>query len=202
MNLTTAQLQTLKAWVIANANSVFEQSTADILNADAAPDYLMWRTNVEKMEIDAVIDKAVFTPSDAIPASPSTDLTYSNRAFLAQLKQANAQWLTVGLGTLNPSINSVRKNFQDCLRQIPTGASGANQDAGWGAPANPGVVRLAMQRRATVAEKLFAVAATGVGNDGGTRGTTTNPDNFGPAKDGSVAEGEITVADLNAADSA
>lgn len=191
MQLNATQLQALKTWVNANANGIFEQSTADSLNAVASPAYRAWATAISKQSIDDLIDKAAFTPSDSIPASPSTDLTYSNRAFLAQLKQSNALWLISGTGSINASLNSVRKNFQDCLRQLPTGTNGANQDAGWGAPAAPGAVRLAMMRAVTVGEKLFSVAATGVSNDGGTRGTTTNPDNFGPG-----AEGEVTLQNL------
>lgn len=192
MQLTVQQLATLRTWLDANADGVQDEEAAALLNVAATPAYRVWRTSMEKSELDALIDKSVFTPSDSIPVGPSTDLTYSNRAFLAQLKQSNAQWLTSGQGTLNASINSLRKNFQDCLRQIPTGNSGANQDAGWGAPANPGVVRLAMMRLATVGEKLYAVAATGVGNDGGARGTTTNPDNLGP-------EGNVTAANVSEA---
>lgn len=199
MLLTTAQLQTLKAWVIANANSVFDQGTANTLNASASPDYFAWKTNIAKQNIDDLIDKAAFTPSDAIPISPSTDLTYSNRAFLAQLKQSNAQWLISGIGAINASLASVRKNFQDCLRQIPTGSNGANQDAGWGTGGSPGAVRLAMMRPITVGEKLFSVEATGPGNDGGTRGLNTHPDNFAPSISGAVAEGPVTLENLVAA---
>lgn len=192
MQLTSQQLTTLRAWLDANAVGVQDEEAAALLNVAASPNYLAWRTSIDKSELDALIDKSAFTPSDAIPTGPSTDLTYSNRAFLAQLKQTNAQWLTAGQGTLNASINSLRKNFQDCLRQIPTGSSGANQDAGWGAPASPGAVRLAMMRKVTVGEKLYTVAGSGVGNDGGTRGTTTNPDNLGP-------EGNVTSANVSEA---
>lgn len=172
----TAAINTVFAGASLNAGDA--ALIAEHYNAVASPDYLGWAV-VEKPIIDAIIDKAAFTPTDAIPASPSTDLTYSNRAFLAQLKQTNAQWLTAGQGSLDARSASLRKNFQDCLRQLPTGISGANQDAGWGAPATPGAVRLGMQKKLTILEKVFVVAGSGSGNTGGdARGSATNPDVF------------------------
>lgn len=142
--------------------------------------YLLWQTSASPIVIKKAVNAANYTPSDAVPGSPSTDLTYSNRAFVAQLKQTNIIWLTQGSDPIDFSKTQVRQNFKDSLTAIPCGASGANVDAGWGG-ASPGVVRLAMMRVATRAEKLFAAAgtmATGPGNDGvaGNRGLNTNPD--------------------------
>lgn len=200
--LTAAQLATLKAALAANTNTVvvggttFAINSNDVLPTDhlapsdeaaskvaafysalAAPAYNTWNPAADKSAIDSQIIKSNFTPSDAVPASPSTDMTYQNRALLCQLKQSNAIWLTQGGGTLDARVAGMRINFKDCLLQIPSGASGANQDAGWGTAAVPGAARLAMQHSATVAEKLFAVAGAGAGNDGvSARGDAKNPD--------------------------
>lgn len=48
---TTEQLATLKAWVDANAASVFDQSTVDLLNTPASPTFFVWKTNVEEQDI-------------------------------------------------------------------------------------------------------------------------------------------------------
>ncbi len=49
--LTTQQLQTLKAWIIANRNSVFDQATAEALNATASPAFNVYRSAVSQDEI-------------------------------------------------------------------------------------------------------------------------------------------------------
>lgn len=202
MSLTAAQLQTLRADLAANTATVvvggttFPINSTDVLPADhsppsdeaaqkvaawynaaASPAYVAWHPAVDRTKIDQLVDLSAYTPADAVPASPSTDLTYSNRAFICQLKQANAIKLTQGTGTLDARQAGLRKNFQDCLRAVPSGASGAASDAGWGPPATPGAVRLGLQHNATVAEKLLGAAGSGVGNTGGdARGSTTNPD--------------------------
>lgn len=51
MQLTTAQLQTVKAWVIANASSVFWQSTANLMNVLASPAFIAWKTSVPMSEV-------------------------------------------------------------------------------------------------------------------------------------------------------
>lgn len=204
MSLTDPQLDTLKAWLDANAAGLQDEQAAALLNATAAPDYYRWKSNASRQALDALIDKAAFTPADSAPAATGNAqgtndaLLYQNRCLVAQLKQMNANWLTAGVGTVDARLSSVRKNFQDCLRQLPTGAAGANQDAGWGAPAAPGAVRLEMMTKVTVGEKLFTVVVTGPGNDGGTRGTKTNPDQCGTGKNGALLEGQITVADVSA----
>lgn len=158
--------------------------------------YLVWKTDADKALVDGQIAKASFTPSDAAPASGSTaqvtndQLLFQNRALVCQLKQFNAQWLTAGAGTINASLSSVRQNFNDCLTQIPSGAGGANQNAGWGTAGAPGAVRLALTRTANNIEKAYAVAATGPGNAGGdARGGGTNPDAL-------VYEGTLTPSDV------
>lgn len=51
MELTTQQKQTLKAWIIANRASVFDQATTDALNAENNPLFRVYRTLVTWDEI-------------------------------------------------------------------------------------------------------------------------------------------------------
>lgn len=180
MNLSSAQQTTFRNWLTANANGLSDQDAANLANTNAAGPYQLWNPSPDRTTVDSAIDKSAFTPSDAAPVSPSTDMTYQNRALLCQLKQTNAQWLTA-FGVGDARVPGLRKNFQDCLRAIPSGASGAASDAGWGTAGAPGAVRLALMTPATNFQKLYVVAATGVGNDGvsGNRGTNTNPDVYG-----------------------
>ncbi len=193
MNLSPAQQTTFKNWIATNASALSDQDAANLANANAAGPYQLWNPSPDRNAVDSAIDKSVFTPSDAVPASPSTDMTYQNRALICQLKQTNAQWLTA-FGVGDARATGLRKNFQDCLRSIPSGASGANNDAGWGTAGSPGAVRLALMIPATNFQKLFVVAATGVGNDGvtGNRGTNTNPDVYGADASGPSIIGPVT----------
>ena len=216
MSLTTQQTAALKADLAANANQVTiggvptaisaVPHTADNAfavaawyNQSASPAYLAWNTAVAIKAVRAAVNLANYTPSDAVPASGSTaqvtndQLVYQNRALACQLKQANAIFLVQGEGTVDATPAQFRQNFRDCMSAIPSGVSGANQDAGWGTPASPGAVRLAMQRSVTNAEKLFATAGAGggpVGNVGtDPRGSATNPD-------GLTFVGQLTYQDV------
>jgi len=51
MILTSQQIATLRAWVIANHNAVFDESTLAPLNAVASPAFIVWKTNVTNQEI-------------------------------------------------------------------------------------------------------------------------------------------------------
>jgi len=165
-------------------------------NSAVSPAYKAWNTAVNLKDIRSLVNLQNFTPTDAAPASPSTDMTYQNRALQCQLKQANAHFLINGEGTVDCSPLQYRQSFNDCMTSIPSGASGANQNAGWGTSAAPGAVRLAMQRSTTNAEKLYAVASTAAPNAGNvgvdTRGGNTNPDTL-------VVIGSITSDDVQAA---
>lgn len=196
MKLSTQQKAIVKTWLDAVGLSD-DDAAAAALNAQAVP-YYIWKSNADKAIIDAQINKASYTPTDAAPSSPSTDMTYQNRALLCQLKQSNAQWLTNGTSVIDARLNSVRQNFKDCLMQIPSGVNGANQDAGWGTPATPGTVRAVLMRTVTVFEKLFVSASSGAGNAGGdARGGVTNPDVPGIGADGMSIEGNISAQQVS-----
>ena len=51
MQLNGSQLQAVKAWVIANNNSIFDQSAVNALNVTATPEFVVWKTSVTRKEI-------------------------------------------------------------------------------------------------------------------------------------------------------
>jgi hypothetical protein len=214
MPLTSAQLTTLAANIAANtatapgttgqisalahtADNAF--AVAAWYNLAASPAYRVWSTAVELKAVRSLVNLQQFTPTDNPPASTNNvqgtndALLYQNRALVCQLKQANAIFLITGEGAIDCSPLQLRQSFNDCMTLIPSGASGATQNAGWGTSAAPGAVRLAMQRAATNAEKLFAVASTAAPNAGNVgadpRGGATNPDTL-------VVVGSISDADV------
>lgn len=215
MPLTNGQKTTLKNDIAVNTNTIAAGkpfagtqvkdipnsadgniAIADWYSGTASPAYLVWRTDCDAGSIRAATSLAAYTPSDTPPASGGTvqitndELLYQNRALICQLKQANAIFLLQSQVTLNCTPSNLRQSFSDCMRQIPSGGGGANNDAGWGAAATPGAVRLAMQRACRFIEKLLAVTATGAGNEGAQpRGSDRNPDALG-------YEGAITGQDV------
>lgn len=213
--MTPAQLATLKADIAANANQIngvaikdmpnnsdASFAIADWYNQNVSPNYTVWNEAAPIKTIRAAVNLANFTPSGAVPASGSTQqitndqLVYQNRALACQLKQANAIFLIQGEGNVDCSPLQFRQSFNDCMTAIPSGASGANQNAGWGTSAAPGAVRLAMHRLARRIEKLFAVVSTAAPNAGNVgadpRGGATNPDTL-------VLIGTISYQDVDAA---
>lgn len=179
LSLSAADSATFKTWLLANAAGLDNITAAALANAAASPAYNVWRTEVRGSEIDATIIKASYTQAAGdIPGSPSTDLTFQNRGMLVAEMQANAIWITNKLTPIDMTGAQARHNFSDCMTGIPTGASGAPQNAGWGTVAAVGAVRAVCMRLATNAEKLFVLAAAaGPGNDGtSSRGAALNPD--------------------------
>lgn len=206
MNLSPAQTATFLTWLQTNAAALSAQDAASLANtptgsgfagapALVATPYIVWNTTASKMAVRNAINAANFTPTDAAPASPSTDLTYLNRAILCQLKQNNAILITGGSDTIDGSQTGPRSNLHDCLTSIPAGTGGNNVNAGWGTPAVPGAVVLALQTPSTNFESLYTVAATGVGNDGvsGHRGLSTNPDTYGVDASGVAIHGSVSA---------
>jgi hypothetical protein len=183
MQLTTPQLQTLKQWVIDNANSVFEQSTADLLNAVASPDYFVWRTTLARADVyDA--------PG---PAGSLWDWT----VFKNQSPSEQGAWREMFMSDLG-RISLV--NWRAGVGKIFTGSAQAN--------AQRDHVLAVGRRPATVGEKLFATAVTNPpansGNDTGqARGSAANPDNLGVGAgtfSAPGAEGSVTLQNLLQAD--
>lgn len=196
MRLTSAQKTTLLSWLDTpgQGQGLSDAQARDALNLLASPDYYAWRSRVTKGTLKAALDLAKFTPSDAA----DTTQIYENRAMLCQLKQSNALFLLSGNDSdgIDPRPLQFRLSCNDCMTAIPSGASGANQNAGWGTSGAPGAFRLLLMRKLTVFEKLFVTASANspnAGNDTGTaRGSTTNPDFLGLDADGVAVEGQIS----------
>lgn len=200
MALTPAQLATLKADILAdgalnafpnNSDGAFEIAKA--YNAVAAPDYFVWRDLPMETVLNA-ITFANMTPVDAIPsvtalgANPTAaqNATYNNqmaalhswnsRSLSCQGKQFNLQNLTIGRTTAPMKRTNYRAAMQDCLTNIPAGASGALIAANWVA------VRDGAKFLATRGEKLFASGA----------GTQATPSDLSH-------EGNISINDIELA---
>lgn len=139
MQLTTPQLATLKAWIIANNNSVFDQSAVTLLNAVASPDFWVWRTSVSKHEL---VTK---------PSIDATNFTWAGNGFITRSAGEQACWAELFNSTLttNPSLPNVRQAFSDIFSG--TGNAAANRTH----------LLTVARRKATVAEKMFA---TGTGS--------------------------------------
>lgn len=182
MQLTLAQKQALKADIIAASdpecaaleaaptNSDLAAAVATLYNQTAAPDYFVWRD----LAMETVLNTITFasmTPADAVPtvstlgSNPSVaqQATYDNqmsalnlwraRSLSCQGKQFNLQNLTIGRTTAPMKRTNYRAALQDCLTNIPAGASGANIAANWVG------VRDGAKFLATRLEKLLATGA-------------------------------------------
>ena len=115
MQLSTAQLQALKTWVIANASGVFDQATANTLNAIASPDFWVWRTSVTKAE-------CVQTAS-----VDGTTFNWVGNGFITRSVGEQTAWRELFNHTesVNPSLANVRQAFADIFSG--TGNAAANR---------------------------------------------------------------------------
>jgi hypothetical protein len=143
---------------------------ADTLNAAASPDYFVWQSSTSVQVIFDAINWANMTPSDA----PDGTAAWTNRALACQGKQFNLQTMTTGREAINSNKVNIRAGLQDALTNLPSGTAGASRSGGW---TN---VQLAMQRKASRAEK--ALVASGAG-------TNLNPGVLG-------FEGNLTYVDV------
>ena len=197
MPLTAAQLATFKTNILANTATIPAGQTwtgafagvqvknvpnisdgnvavAGWYNQTASPAYVVWRD----LPVETVVNLITFanmTPLDAVPTTP--DLTvqvWMARAMACQGKQFNLQNLINARSTAPMKQTNYRAALQDCLTNIPAGASGALLAANWTG------VRDAAKFNATNAEKLFAAGA----------GTTAAPSDL-------AFEGAVTADDVN-----
>lgn len=220
MPLSNGQLATLKTNIAANTaqisvnggapaaiNTLPNTSDANLAiaawyNLAASPAYKVWETAIPLKTIRSLVNLQNYTPTDNPPASTNNvtgtndALLFNNRALKCQLQQANCLFLVQGEGAVDCRPLQFRQSFNDCMTNIPSGASGAAQNAGWGTSAAPGVVRQAMYRDVTNAEKLYCVVSTAAPNAGNVgadpRGNTTNPDTL-------VHVGAINANDVTSA---
>jgi hypothetical protein len=183
--LTSAQLVTLKAAILAdsNVNSIPANPDGDFaiaayFNTVASPVFLVYRSDVPVQDIYNQITWANMTPTDA----PDGTQTWANRSLACQGKQFNVQIILQGQASINAAKANVRAGLQDGLTNVPSGVAGALVSAGWN-----GVRDNALARAATRAEKLYA-NTTG-GKDGSTATLAATM----------VVEGSISSQDVNSA---
>ena len=172
MQLNTAQLQTLKQWVIDNANSAFDQSTANLLNALATPDFWVFRTSV-------TTDKAreALVWSEILTGSP-----------LSVLKQWAFNTLTHN-GDFNPSVENERVGFTSIFDGAAYAGTRAN-------------LLSASTRKSTLGEKLLSILGTGPGGgDGSAQAASAVLGSFVDA-DGNLVYAEGLVTSQNLIDAA
>lgn len=155
--LTLQQLQAVKAYIDATPELAAKPNIADgnseiaqAMNQPASPAFIVWNEAASLDAVQEAVKWANLTPADA----PDGSGTWANRSLACQGKQFNLQMiLTRPSGFLRGDLTRVRDGLQDALTNVPSGASGAPVDAGWlGATG----VRVALQRSATVAEKVLS----------------------------------------------
>lgn len=175
--LTDAQLPAFKAEI--NSNQLYAAAVANgddtgvavVANQLDGGPYWVWKTSIFESDITRV-------------TTPAPDNTvWSWPAYIARSLQEQNAWARLFMGGqsgMNPSLTNVRQGLQDIF------SGSANS-----APAQRTHLLAVSRRPATRAEKLFAAAATGLGNDGvaGHRGQSTNPDALG-------FEGAVTADDV------
>jgi hypothetical protein len=140
MNLSQAQLQTLKTDLAASSPGVADDVAAAAYNLAASPDFWVWRSRVSKDE---------FVNSTSIDG---TVFSWTGTGFITRSAGEQAAWreLFDAQGYVNPSLPQVRTAFTDIF-------SGGTAPA----PANRTHLATVGRRKATRAEKLFA---TGTGS--------------------------------------
>lgn len=127
MQLTTAQLDTLKTWLTANANGLNDEQAAAALNASAAgPNNVAWKS---------LVPLAAVAPN--LNGTELAGLTTANHTRLQTVVT-----LFSAAGGVNPSDADMRAFFDD----IFSGAGGTNTRAN---------LLALWKRTATVGEKIF-----------------------------------------------
>lgn len=184
MILTTAQLATLKADVLADGTlSQIDRTHDDGLALIAAAynvvdnTFNVYATAINVQDIFNQISWANLTPNDL----PDGTQLWANRSLACQGKQFNLQLLLQGQqATINGAKASVRAGLQDALTNVPSSsAAGSTVSAGW-VPVRDGP----LARKATRGERLFAT-----GGNGSTPATAATMQ----------AEGQMTGANIGAA---
>ena len=151
--LTPAQCLTLKNLALADQTAAAliaagnDMGLADWFNQPTTT--YIWRTSVPADEVFDAISWANLTPLDV----PDGSATYTNRALLCQAKQINLQIMLQGRERIAGAKATIRAGLSDALLNVPSGAGGAVQSAGWAA------VKGVLSRFATRAEAALASGA-------------------------------------------
>jgi hypothetical protein len=179
VQLTDAQLATLKAWLDANAAGLNDEEAAALLNELIDPSWWGWRSSV---------NRALVYHQTSPDGSTFDWTTFKNQGPAEQ-----TAWTEMFLSDQAPAGNL---NFRSGVKAIFSGSAQAT--------AQRNHIFAAGRRPLTVGEQLFAVAVTAppadTGNDAAQpRGSAANPDNLGTGTDGRPLEGEMTAAHVSMA---
>lgn len=184
--LTTAQLQTLKAAILAETDQEFAGYRANgqtglmaqWLNGNHAT-VKAWDANASWEAVQNAIDYAKYTPS---AANTPTDAAGTNRMLAILLKLAVQQNMLIGMQQrIDATDTGTVDALLDTVMAVPAGAGGALVAPGGASGVN---VAAALTRPATRAEAIF-------GGQDVTKGTVTAKMLTRP--------GSITDADIGAA---
>lgn len=173
MSLTTAQLQTLKADILADPalssqpnNSDGNTAVAQAYDAQASPDFWVWRSKVTEDEYTQTAGV------DAANGGAATVWNWTGAGYVTRSQGERDAWARLfRSGYTNPSLANVRQAFGDIL-------SGGTAPA----PANRNHLLVLSKRRASRVEKLLAAGT----------GTFASPATMG-------FEGSLTADDVEAA---
>lgn len=162
--MTPAQLQTLRDDIANSPDLVGKQDyeISALYNADAAPTYLVWRTDASTDAVMDAIDWTKYTPN----MRPQLADTPARAAFILNLlgniniKQMNLQNMLFGRATVDATKAGIRKGLQDAVTAVPAGAAGAEIDPGGALGAT---VLLTMTRPARRIEKLLVTSTPTTG---------------------------------------
>ena len=185
MALTTAQLQALKAAIVADAtlnafpnNGDGAFAIAAILNVTATPSYWVLRREMGKHELTQ--EQAVDTDGTTVTAFVWGGATGGYIGRSQGERDAFKEIFNSSLNC-NPSLPNVRTAFDDIF-----------SGAGAGAVANRAHVKAKSRRLCTAFERIFVAATVGGPTQTGARGAATNPDTLGA--EGPVAGDEVDLA--------
>lgn len=127
MQLSLAQKQELKTFILANYAGQSDEQIANALNQDASPVYWAWRTSVPKHE-------ATDTVSSHTDGSP-TAFTWGGASggYINRSQGERDAWRELWNSslTVNPSLANVRTAFVDIFSGSGAGAVG-NRNHLWG----------------------------------------------------------------------
>lgn len=167
--LTTAQLQALKADILADqtlANQPMTSAGSQVIAAAYAVvgNLDVWRTDAPVSAIYDAIDWTKFTPTGAMDDASLTDATVAARRqaqlLAIQTKQMNLQNMLQGRTTVDASKANIRAGLRDAVIQLPAGTNGAGVAAGG---TNGTTVLNALVRKANRFEALYATTQATTG---------------------------------------
>jgi hypothetical protein len=207
MQLTPAQKTVLKANLAANVNTVLINGVATPINQItigsaldtpdnwfavetwynllASPAYWGWNNSVDVQAIYNAISFSLLTPADAVPTDTALNTgIWTCRSLSCQGKQFNLEIILQGRSSLDANQINIRAGLQDALTHVPSGASGAQKDAGWN-PNGGGVLQI-LSRQGTNIEKVFATGA-GTNDTGASTFAQTGTIDFTTIRDAAVS---------------